>query len=691
MKVKVDVPATASRKAYSYFRNANAVKKGAAGVGAALALGGLAAAAIALRKTPEESKAIPAPVPAPTPTQPTSSVGSVAKKVAISGAGIAATGLAAKTIAKKAVQDRKKKKETEEEMEREAGRKKLEKSLSELSAEIDKTFSRGEAPPSSASAFTELISKGEDLALDLSKMAGEPKTQPSVKPVQSASGRQMSKQVSQQVSKNLLPNEKSALKIRQLGNTIYGSLGEGPDRLPYQKPKPEVGGAMVLVGKAAEAPKAAEKPKPTRFREQDEFAEGDEPETPILINGKSNPKYYEAAKRGHIEPEEASRLARNISAERAGIALSKEDRSLSGFYSNDKIRAAGSRNLEKQIAKGEYLPPPDRLPSPNGVLPSTKPKFEIPRTLIPPVRSQSSLSSALTVTPSESPKNTGDAIAEPKKSRLTQIAGSAGAALGRIYRKGVNTYNASIERDRVAREKLASRTVDLNEVSRKVGSGARSVLNAVDGLAQRVKKSIAKEPPAIDVKAEEIKEPEPPRKMRGITIRALPQGGKRRRGRPKLKFTPKDFVNPEDKQVRNNSVYMRIDSFVEQLREDAKCGSGTKPCGKICIPQDKNCIGETAKAFGGGALQSLAGPIGSGTYRALRSQGRGRGTSIAGAIGANIAATAGTIALGNMAYNKALKDQEEALRNPVKKGAEMGRTITKMADKDFEKAKKKGK
>ena len=511
MKVKVDVPATASRKAYSYFRNANAVKKGAAGVGAALALGGLAA--IALRKTPEESKAIPAPVPTPAPTQPTSGISS---------------------------------------------------------------------PPSSK---------------DILKAYGV----------------------------------KIGVKSAQLGAALAVRKG---------------------IGVAAEkiVSEMRKKERDNRYNNlQDEVR-----------------KRAEEIKKKKQEDIDADLASRTID-----------------------VKATSIDNILE--APKTQPPVSDRLPSPNGVLPSTKPKFEIPRTLIPPVRSQSSPSSALTVTPSESPKNTGNAIAEPQKSRLTQIAGSAGAALGRIYRKGVNTYNASIERDRVAREKLASRTVDLNEVSRKVGSGARSVLNAVDGLAQRVKKSIAKEPPAIDVKAEEIKEPEPPRKMRGITIRALPQGGKRRRGRPKLKFTPKDFVNPEDKQVRNNSVYMRIDSFVEQLREDAKCGSGTKPCGKICIPQDKNCIGETAKAFGGGALQSLAGPIGSGTYRALRSQGRGRGTSIAGAIGANIAATAGTIALGNMAYNKALKDQEEALRNPVKKGVEMGKTITKMADKDFEKAKKKGK
>lgn len=386
MKVKVDVPATASRKAYSYFRNANAVKKGAAGVGAALALGGLAAAEIALRKTPEESKAIPAPVPTPAPTQPTSGISS---------------------------------------------------------------------PPSSK---------------DILKAYGV----------------------------------KIGVKSAQLGAALAVRKG---------------------IGVAAEkiVSEMRKKERDNRYNNlQDEVR-----------------KRAEEIRKKKQEDIDADLASRTID-----------------------VKATSIDNILE--APKTQPPVSDRLPSPNGVLPSTKPKFEIPRTLIPPVRSQSSPSSALTVTPSESPKNTGNAIAEPQKSRLTQIAGSAGAALGRIYRKGVNTYNASIERDRVAREKLASRTVDLNEVSRKVGSGARSVLNAVDGLAQRVKKSIAKEPPAIDVKAEEIKEPEPPRKMRGITIRALPQGGKRRRGRPKTKFGPKDFIDPKNK--RQESLYSRIDSFVLSLK-----------------------------------------------------------------------------------------------------------------------------
>lgn len=380
-QVEVKVPAQNGRKAYSYFRNVSAAKKGAAGVGGALALGGLAAAAIALRKTPEESKAIPAPVPVSVPIQPTSSVGSAAKKVAISGAGIAATGLVAKTIAKKAVQDRKKKKEAEEEMAREAGRKELEKSLSELSAEIDKTFSKGEAPPSSTSVFAEPTSKGGDLALDLPIMVGESKPQPSVKTAQSVSGRQMSKQVSQQVAKTLLPNEKSALKIRQLGNTIYGSLGEGPDRLPSPKPKLEVGGALVPVNK----PQPATPPIPSKL---------------------------------------------------------------------------------------PYTPPAPKVTA-----------------------------GALTVAPSESGKASGSAIAEPNKTLLTKVAGSAGAAAGKLYRK----TKEGLERDRVAREKLASRTVDLNDMARKAGAATRSTINAVDNFARSFMQTFVDRNNTIDVSASEVK------------------------------------------------------------------------------------------------------------------------------------------------------------------------------------------
>jgi hypothetical protein len=146
----------------------------------------------------------------------------------------------------------------------------------------------------------------------------------------------------------------------------------------------------------------------------------------------------------------------------------------------------------------------------------------------------------------------------------------------------------------------------------------------------------------------------------------LPQGNKRGR-RPKTKFGSKDVVNPEDKQVRNNSIYMRIDGFIDQLREDAKCGSGNKSCGKICIPQEKSCLGETAKAFGGGAAQALAGPIGSGTYRALRSRGHGRGMSIGGAIAANVGTSVAAVGLGALAAKKMAEEEDRAMNELIRK------------------------
>lgn len=106
-----------------------------------------------------------------------------------------------------------------------------------------------------------------------------------------------------------------------------------------------------------------------------------------------------------------------------------------------------------------------------------------------------------------------------------------------------------------------------------------------------------------------------------------------------------------------NGFDERLDTFIEQLREDAKCGSGSKPCGKICIPQEKNCGAETAKAFGGGAVQALAGPIGSGTYRALRKRGHRRASSIAGGVGASLAAGAATIAVAG-AIGKSVSDRQ---------------------------------
>ena len=118
------------------------------------------------------------------------------------------------------------------------------------------------------------------------------------------------------------------------------------------------------------------------------------------------------------------------------------------------------------------------------------------------------------------------------------------------------------------------------------------------------------------------------------------------------------------------TIRSRLDAFIEQLREDAKCSSGNKPCGKICLPQGKSCAGETAKAFGGGAAQTLAGPIGSGTYRALRKRGHGRGSSIAGGVAANLAvgaaAIAGGAALVKSQENKAL-DEKYGIKESAKR------------------------
>ena len=116
-----------------------------------------------------------------------------------------------------------------------------------------------------------------------------------------------------------------------------------------------------------------------------------------------------------------------------------------------------------------------------------------------------------------------------------------------------------------------------------------------------------------------------------------------------------------------STIYARIDAFIDQLREDAKCGSGNKSCGKICIPQEKSCLGETAKAFGGGAAQALAGPLGSGTYRALRKRGHGRGMSIGGAIAANIGTSAALIGGSALLAKKVVDD--DAREREVKRYA----------------------
>ena len=219
--------------------------------------------------------------------------------------------------------------------------------------------------------------------------------------------------------------------------------------------------------------------------------------------------------------------------------------------------AKAAKDRERQAANI-----PDRLSSPNGVLPSTKPKSEISRTLIPPVRSQSVPSSPLTVVTSESPKNTGGVIAKPQRTLITKVSGSAGAALGRLVRKGKEGW----ERDRQAGgiSSLPDKEYDVNQLANKAGKGTRSAAESVANFAQSFYSTFVKGKNTINVQAEEIKEPsKAQRKLGGVTIKAIPQGGKRKRGRPKTKFTPKDFINPEDK--RRDSLYSRIDSFVLSL------------------------------------------------------------------------------------------------------------------------------
>jgi hypothetical protein len=525
-QVEVKVPAQNGRKAYSYYRNVGIAKKGAAGIGAALTLGGLGAAAIAMRKKPEESKALRTPVEVPAPVvapQSTASrVGEFAKKAAIRTGETVAT-LAGSIAVNKAVSFA------------------VKKAVSKIT---EKPEESGEARRARYAAED----AAEEEAYEQRKAAKKNKTteREPLKLTDFEDAPRMS-------------GDKTDESIRQA--VIKGNRPAPPDRLPSPKPKVQVGGALVPVNK----PEAATPPPLTRL---------------------------------------------------------------------------------------PYNPPAPKVST-----------------------------GGLTVTAGESGENSGSAIAKPQKTLLTKVSGSAGAALGRLVRKGREGW----ERDRQAGgiSSLPDKEYDVNQLAYKAGQKTRSVAKSAAYKAGQGTRSAAEsvanfaqsfystfvENKANDVQAEEVKEPSKvQRKLGGITIKALPQGGKRKLGRPKTKFGPKDFIKPEDKQVRNNSVYMRIDSLVEQIREDAKCGSGSKSCGKVCIPQEKNCLGETAKAFGGGAVQSLAGPIGSGTYRALRKRGHGRGMSIGGAIAANTVATltpaAGVLALGAMA---AKKEEDEANRKKAKK------------------------
>ena len=69
----------------------------------------------------------------------------------------------------------------------------------------------------------------------------------------------------------------------------------------------------------------------------------------------------------------------------------------------------------------------------------------------------------------------------------------------------------------------------------------------------------------IDVESEEVKDPKEQKRLKGFASKVLSEGKKRGRGRPKTKFTPKDFVDPQNK--REESLYSRIDSFISLLKE----------------------------------------------------------------------------------------------------------------------------
>jgi hypothetical protein len=418
VQTEVKVPAQNGRKAYSYFRNASAVKKGAAGVGAALAIGGLTAAAIALRKKSEESNALPAPVgvltPIVAPQSTASRAGEFAKKAAIkagrvaggavlNAAGAVVIGQVSGRVIKEAVKDRRspeqkaaawKQKEEEEREGREARYAAFLQSDPRATAKDNIEYQEG-----MAQRVVERV-RGEELA-----------------PL-----------IEQDVSKYL--------KEVEVAEKDLLSKMSRPDRLPPPKPRLEVGGALAPVNQ----------PQTT---------------TP---------------------------------------------------------------------------PIPDRLPyNPRAPKVST---------------------SGLTFAASEP-------SAQPQKPKFVQVAGQAGAALGRLYRQ-------SKERDRMARENLANNTVDLNKVAEGVGRGARSVLSAVEGFARKAKQRVSEDIQTIDIKAEEVKESKASEDLKGVQTNALPEGGKRKPGRPKTKFTPKDFISPDSKRARNNSIYMRIDSFVDRLRKDTQ-------------------------------------------------------------------------------------------------------------------------
>ena len=420
-QVEVKVPAQNGRKGYSYFRNASAIKKGVAGAGAALALGGLAAAAIALRKKPEESNALPAPVEPPDPVivppSTASRVGEFAKKAAI-GTGKTVAGVATSLA--------------------------ISKGISYATAPtIEKIRNKQyEAAQSSRAAKREAeIAAAEDVA---ERRRSNPRSFAS-------DNRDFQEMMAKRAVRRVLGGERRVVGTEAFEKTFKEEVDKKSealmesmvtvDRLPSLKPKIEVGGALTTTVK----PQSATPPPPTSL--------------------------------------------------------------------------------------------PYRTPTP-------KPS-----------------SSALTIAPSESGENTGNAIAKPQKTLLTKVSGSAGAALGRLVRKGKEGW----ERDRQAGgiSSFQDKEYDVNQLANKAGKGTRSVAESVANFAQSFYSTFVDKDNAIDVKAEEVKEPATQKRIRGVTIRALPQGGKRGRGRPKTKFAPKDFINPENK--RQESLYSRIDSFIQSL------------------------------------------------------------------------------------------------------------------------------
>lgn len=144
--------------------------------------------------------------------------------------------------------------------------------------------------------------------------------------------------------------------------------------------------------------------------------------------------------------------------------------------------------------------------------------------------------------------NTDNTIAEPKKSLLTKVSGSAGAALGRLVRKGKEGW----ERDREAGgiSSLQDKEYDLNQLANKAGKGTRSALEAVSNFANSFMQGFVESKDTVNTKASEVK----------TTQKAIPSRIRR----------PNKTIS---KSIRKNSLEYRIDSFIQSLR--------SKPCNTI--------------------------------------------------------------------------------------------------------------